>query len=337
MKLKVMILLMVLSLSSRNYAQDPVFSQFYNAHLQMNAAMAGNTNTPMIGLNYRNQWPELGNIYTSYSVNYDQFISSLNSGLGIGILTDNAGDGTLKTTGITGYYSYRVKVKNDVFMKGGMELGWTNTSLDWDKLQFGDALSPVTGPISPGGTPYPSSEIPSGDLSHNYLKVGAGVMLYSPLYYVGFSLKNINTPDYTYLGSGYVGSSDASIPVRLSLHAGGQIILKPGNNNREATFISPNVMFQRQGDFNMVNLGAYLAIDKIHFGLWYRHTFYNGDALIPSFGVKKDFLKITYSFDLTLSQLGLNQGGSHELGIGVNFDYLRPQRQNYNDCFQIFR
>ena len=76
---------------------------------------------------------------------------------------------------------------------------------------------------------------------------------------------------------------------------------------------------------------------KIQGGLWYRHSLYNGDALITSFGVKKDFLKITYSFDLTLSQLSIRQGGSHEIGVIFNFDYLYPKKQDYNDCFAIFR
>ncbi|MBL0101667.1 MAG: PorP/SprF family type IX secretion system membrane protein [Saprospiraceae bacterium] len=92
-------------------AQDPVYSQFYNAHLQLNAAMAGNTRGPLIQMNYRNQWPGLGNIYTTYSVSYDQYISKLKSGLGFILLTDNAGDGVLRSTGLTGFYSYRVRVR----------------------------------------------------------------------------------------------------------------------------------------------------------------------------------------------------------------------------------
>ncbi len=318
--------------------QDPVFSQFYNAPLQLNAAFAGNTHTPMFNLNYRNQWPGLGNIYTTYAVSYDQYFENIKGGLGLSLLTDNAGDGTLKTTGLTGYYSYQIKVKGDLYIKGGLEAGWTNTSLNWQKLQFGDALEAILDGSTPGNTHIDSREIPAGQLSLNQLKVGAGILIYNPRYYVGIGIKNINSPDMPFLAvSGNSPDNIVNVPVRFTLHGGGQIVLRPSNKNRMGTFISPNIMFQKQRNFYQINLGAMLSVNAVHGGLWYRHTVFNGDALIASFGVKKDFLSLTYSFDLTMSQLGLEQGGSHEVGIGINFDYLYPKKQNYNDCFQIFR
>lgn len=337
-RVKYVVLYFMLIFSTIMQAQDPVFSQFYNAHLQLNAAMAGNTRGPLIQLNYRNQWPGLGNIYSTYSLSYDQYISKLKSGVGISVLADNAGAGTLRTTGMTGYYSYRLKLAGDLYLKGGMEVGLVNTSLDWSKLQFGDAIDPIVGPISPGGTPFPSQESAPGDASRNYINMGAGLLLYSPQYYVGIGLKNLNTPNLSFLASENTGDeASLTLPVRVTIHAGSQIILRSGNKNVDPTFISPNIMIQRQRDFNQLNLGAYLSVNKVHGGLWYRHTLYNGDALITSFGVKKDFFKITYSFDLTLSGLTLRQGGSHEIGIVLNFDHLYPKKQDYNDCFAIFR
>lgn len=320
------------------YSQDPVFSQFYNAPLLLNAAFAGNTYTPMINLNYRNQWPGLGNIYTTYAVSYDQFFEKIKGGVGVSLLTDNAGDGILKTTGLTGYYSYRIKVKGDLYIKGGLEAGWTNTALNWNKLQFGDALEVMLDGSTPGGTQINSLEMQAGNLSLNQIKIGAGFLLYNPNYYIGLGIKNLNSPALPFLANSFSNSDVLiDVPVRVSLHAGGQIVLKPGNKNRIGSFISPNIMWQRQKGFDQINLGAYLSINAIHGGLWYRHTIQNGDALIASFGAKIDYFRFTYSFDLTMSALGLDQGGSHELGIGINFDYLYPKKQNYNDCFEIFR
>lgn len=330
--------LFIVAICLPSFSQDPVFSQFYNAHLQLNPSMAGNTHGPMIQLNYRNQWPALGNIYTTYSLGYDQYISKLKSGIGVSLLTDNAGDGTLKNTSFTGYYSYRIKIAGDTYLKGGMEAGFVNTTLDWNKLTFGDGIDIRLGPTSPGGTPFPSKEIPPSETTKNYFNVGAGIVLYNPQYYVGLALKNLNTPDISFLSNFNTGDGSAiNLPTRITLHAGTQITLRGGNKNTDPTFISPNIMIQRQRDFNQINAGAYISVNKIHGGLWYRHSFYNGDALIASFGFKKDFLKFTYSYDITMSQLGLQQGGSHELGIGLNFDYLYPKKQDYNDCFAIFR
>jgi type IX secretion system PorP/SprF family membrane protein len=330
--------LVIFCFTTRLMCQDPVYSQFFNAHLQLNAALAGNTVSPLIQLNYRNQWPALGNIYSTYSLSYDQYISKIKSGIGVVLLTDNAGDGTLRTTGLTGFYSYRLKINQNTYIKGGIEAGFINLGLDLNKLQFGDAIDPALGPISPGGTPFPSQETFQGENSKNYLNIGAGIVLYNPKYYVGLGLKNLNTPDISFLGNRNGGDNfSSSLPVRISLHGGTQILIRKGNKNTDPTFISPNVMFLRQSGYNQLNVGAYLSVDKVQGGLWYRHSLYNGDALITSFGVKKDFFKITYSFDLTLSQLSVRQGGSHEIGIVLNFDHLYPKKQDYNDCFAIFR
>lgn len=328
----------VLNVFGKLSAQDPVFSQFYNAYLQLNPAMAGNSRGPVFQMNYRNQWPGLGKIYSTYSVAYDQYINSIKSGIGVSLLADNAGDGILRNTGVTGYYSYRIRIKGDVYVKGGLEVGLNNMALNTNKLLFGDAIDPISGPISPGGTPYPTKELLAGETSKTYLNLGAGLLLSSPDYYLGLGLKNLNTPDISFLnGENLNNGSLQSLPVRFVLHGGTQIILRPGNKNVDPTFISPNIMIQRQRDFNQINLGAYMSVNKVHGGLWYRHTLYNGDALIASFGVRKDFLKITYSFDITMSELGLQQGGSHEVGLSLNFDYLYPKKFDYNDCNQIFR
>jgi type IX secretion system PorP/SprF family membrane protein len=320
------------------FAQDPLYSQFYNAPLQMNAAMAGIGRGPQFRLSYRNQWPGLGNIYTTYSTSYDQYIPSIKSGIGAQILTDNAGDGTLRTTGITGYYSYRLRLKNQYYIKGGMEAGFHHIALDWNKLLFGDAIDVGTGPISPGGVPYPSSEAIPQNASKRYLNLGAGVLMYSPDFYVGLGLKNVNSPDISFLTSKNIsGSTGNVIPLRISIHGGKNIMLYRGNKNTEPTFIALTGMFQRQGGFYQVNGGAMLSVNRVNGGVWYRHSLYNGDAVIAGFGVKAGALRINYSFDLTLSGLGLAQGGSHEVGIGINFDYLYPEKQDYNDCFAIFR
>ncbi len=317
----------ILGISLNVCAQDPVFSQFYNAHLLLNSALAGQSHGPIFQLNYRNQWPGLDQVYTTYSLSYDQYINSLNSGIGFNVLADNAGNGTLKNTGITGYYSYKIKIKKETYIKGGLEVGIKNVSLDWDKLVFGDAINSRFGTI---GT---SAEVQSDNLNQNYLNVGAGMVLSSPYYYIGISMKNLNTPEISFLTFG----ENNFIPTRISIHGGTQIVIREGNKNTLPTLISPNIMFQRQGGYNQINVGSYLEVNKFHGGLWYRHSVFNGDALITSFGIKQDFFKIAYSFDYTTSQLSIRQGGSHEIGIVLNFDYLYPQKQNYNDCFAIFR
>ena len=85
-----------------------------------------------------------------------------------------------------------------------------------------------------------------------------------------------------------------------------------------------------------MNVGAHLDFGLIYTGAWFRHTFGNADAAILLLGVKKDWIKIGYSYDITVSKLAsYNTGGSHELSLILNFD--EPEETNYNDCFNIFR
>jgi len=82
-------------------AQDPIFSQFYANPLYLNPALAGSALTPRLTLNYRNQWPSLDANFVTYGASYDQYLPSINSGIGISFITDRAGGGALTSGGIS--------------------------------------------------------------------------------------------------------------------------------------------------------------------------------------------------------------------------------------------
>ncbi|HHH50722.1 MAG TPA: type IX secretion system membrane protein PorP/SprF [Saprospiraceae bacterium] len=316
------------------WAQDPIFSQFYSAPLQLNPAFTGNTYAPRINMNYRNQWPSL-NAYVTYATSYDQFFEGINSGLGLMILSDDAGEGLLKTTSVSGFYSYRLQIDRDFYMKFGVEGAWVQTRFDWDRFLFGDAIDPTVGPISPGGTPFPSEETQPDVLSKSYLDISTGILIYSPMFYGGISIKHLNTPDEGILGIN--NNLNTGLPVRMSVHGGMQITIKEGNNRTPSAFISPNVMYIRQGDFSQINLGAYGSLASFFLGTWFRHVISHGDAVIALAGVQTGIFKIGYSYDLTISGLSGKTGGAHEISFIINFDANRPKTIDYNDCFKIFR
>ena len=101
--------LVVMSLGSHVICQDPIFSQYFHSPLVINPAIAGISDEANVFLNYRNQWSGLPNAYRTYAISYDQFFEEINSGLGVMLLSDNAGDGILKTSKIAGVYSYRIQ------------------------------------------------------------------------------------------------------------------------------------------------------------------------------------------------------------------------------------
>jgi type IX secretion system PorP/SprF family membrane protein len=314
-------------------AQDPIFSQFYSAPLQINPAFAGNTYAPHIAINYRNQWPSIPNAYTTYSVAYDQFSPSMNIGYGLAILGDEAGDGALSTNKISGFFAYRVQVNRDFFLKLGVEGSAVQARYNWSKFLFLDQIDPRFGSTTPGGTPIPSEEVPPENLNKSYFDISAGILAYSKMFYGGISMKHLNTPDESLLGIN--DNLNTGLPMRFTIHGGMEINLIEGNKRKPSAFISPNILFIKQGEFGQLNVGTYGSLGAVFTGVWYRHAFTNPDAVILLVGVQKGIFKIGYSYDVSVSGLAGNTGGSHEISLTLNFE--RDKGVDYSDCFQLFR
>ena len=333
------IVLIILTAGSAAWAQDPVFSQFYAAPLQTNPAFAGISFAPRVTVNYRNQWPGLNNAYVTYAATYEQSLEALNSGIGIILMTDNAGDGIYKVNRFSAVYGYQMQINDEWFIKFGVQAGVIQNTVDWNKLVFGDQIDPITGPIG-GSGPILSQEAPPENLNKSSLDISSGILVYGQNFYGGLAVKHLNSPDESLLGINE--NLNVGVPLRLTVHGGAEFTLERGNNRRAPSFISPNVMFNKQGDFWQLNAGAYAGLDQIYLGMWYRHSANNPDAAIGLIGYRKGVLRIGYSYDYTISQLAdANPGGTHEISLTLNLaDSRQLQRSRraarYNNCFKMF-
>ena len=342
-----LIVILTGTMSAILLAQDPVFSQFNANPLSINPAFAGTTYSPRFAASYRNEWPSHSDVgvtaYATYAVSYDQFFSPFNSGFGLMVMTDDAGGGLLKTSVVNAAYSYKVSVSNDFGIKLGIQAGFRQLRLDWDRLIFLDQLDPLTGPLDPSGNPNPSNEIPPESLTNTQFDVGTGLLVYTPLFYGGIALHHLTTPSEGFIRSGGTGLEEG-LPLRLTLQAGAELTLLPGNNRIPSTFIAPAVLFVKQGDQGQINAGAHLSRGPISVGGFYRHAFTNSDAVIGTVSFLYEVFKIGYSYDFTVAS-GLEvpvSGGSHEISLLINLDNSESQRrkryaERYNDCFKIFR
>lgn len=316
------------------YGQDPVYSQYYNSPILTNPAFAGNTRGALVTIMYRNQWPSIDNAYITYSVTYDQRWNK-SSGVGLYVTADDSGNGALKTTKLGGIYSYRIRIKDEIYIKGALDVAYGQTRIDQTKLIFLDNLNPQFGLTTPGGVSFPTAENLSPSPSRSYLDVSSGVLLYTPKFYGGVSFKHMNTPNIDFVDD--LTGEKGNLPLRWSIHGGTQINLDRRNKGEFGTFISPNVLFVKQNDFWQANVGAYANIKQAFGGIWYRHSGNNSDSVIASVGGKSGIFKITYSFDYTVSGLAISSGGSHEISVVMNFDRFMPKESKYNDCLMLFR
>lgn len=317
-------------------AQDPIFSQYYAIPMHINPGFSGISQAPRFELMYRNQWPLIESSsggYVTYSATYDQFFKKANSGIGIQLLADDAGGGLLKTTKAAFTYGYQVRLDRKSYLRGGIELGYVHSRFGWDKFVFGDQLHPEFGPFSPGGTPIPTTEVRPDKVQVGYMDLGTGLLFINPGFTFGIAAKHINSPSNDILKINH--NSFGGIPVRWVLHGNAQIPL--GRSGRKSTILAPALLLAKQSAFFQMNIGAQLQFSSVYTGLWYRHVRKNPDALIAVFGIRKGIWKIGYSFDFTLSELGIGQGGSHEISIGINLDEIYKVKGDVSDCFEAFR
>lgn len=303
-------------------AQDPGFSQFYANPLFLNPALAGNTDCGRLNLNYRNQWPAISNAFITYNASYDQNLAAINSGVGLSLMNDMMGDGAYNRMALSGFYSYKLQVASEIDLSFGVKAAYYQEKLSWEKLIFSDQIDPSTGNIS-----NISSETPPANNQVTAVDFGAGILVgYQNIAFLGVSADHLTEPSISF----YENSSNV-IPMKLTLHAGLTVNASSGGlgKQRESDItIQPNILYQQQGKFHQVNFGFYTDVYPFIFGAWYRHNIENADAAIVLVGISWQNFRFGYNYDFTLSDLGAQSGGAHEISIAWNICiYKEPKRR----------
>lgn len=311
---KKLILLLIIFCFTFTYqvsqAQDAQFTQFYANPLYLNPAFAGTARCPRICMNYRNQWPNLSANYVTYSASYDQHIDAISGGIGLIVTQDNQAHGRLKTTTANLMYSYLLPVTRKFSIKAALQAGFFQKSLDKTNLKFGDMIDPKRGFI------WNTNELILSTNKQN-IDFSAGLLGYSKRYFIGFSAHHITQPDEGLLGP-------APLPFKITVHGGAVIPL----DRKGESSISPNILYQRQQQFSQINLGLYFTRGPFVGGLWCRNAGTTFDAFIILLGIQADHLKFGYSYDVTISRLSNNGGGSHEVSLQLQFD-CKPKKKKY--------
>ena len=302
-------LLLILSNLSIGIAQDPEFTQFYSNPVYLNPAFAGSAKSARVGINFRNQWAGIDHPFRTFSASYDGYVKSITGGLGIQFVNDGAGSGTYHSNSIAGVYAYHMALDRKYNLSAGAKAGYTEKSINWDEMTFGDMIDPDQGFV------FESREVQPLK-SRGYLDLSAGVLIYNKDLFAGFAVHHLHEPITSLVG-------ENKLDRRYSFHAG--MHLKMGNTLDGEYTVSPNIMYTQQGEFDQLNMGLYFRSGVVTAGVWYRTT----DAIILLFGVKTTRFRIGYSYDMTISRLTMSSGGAHELSFVVLIPSKTP-RMNYD-------
>lgn len=305
-------------------AQDPQFSQFYASPQYLNPALTGNTFQDRVAMNFRLQWPGVKPGYKSYSAAYDHRNAALSSGFGGYILHDQTGNQGLKYTLFALSYSYEARIDRKKAIRFGVRAGYTMRGISRDEFLFADQVIRDGAPTS----------IENNVIENiNYMDLAGGALYYSDALWVGFSVNHLNTPNQSLLTGG-----NANLPMRFTLHGGYRVALDDRILSRSETRFTFATIYKSQGKWDQLDVGGYIDHQRLSFGLWYRglpiakaykEGYGNSDAVVMMLGMQTDNqLRFTYSYDITVSKLGLKSGGAHEISLIYEWPKKRKGR-NY--------
>lgn len=304
---RILIVAIVALFSVSSYAQQDAEYSFYMFNgLYLNPAYAGSRDAISAMALSRYQWTKIEGAPRSASISLHSPLKNNNVALGLIYTHDRLG--VTQSDGLTLDFAYRIP------------LGKKKTT----KLSFG---------LSGSMTHYRSyltdaSIIDAGDpnFQSNYHawmpNFGAGVYLYSPKYYVGFSVPhflNLSLNEKLWNATG----ND------LTAHQYNHYLLTAGyvfNLGKSVKFKPSFLMkYVRNAPVDFDITAAFLFIDRVWLSVGHRV----GDSYIFSgqFYITPQF-RVGYAYDLTVSGLSKYAGGTHEVMLGYDFIYDKSRIVN---------
>lgn len=295
-------------------AQDPTFSQVYAAPVYLSPSFTGLTDGSRVALSYRDQWPGVPNTYRTISFAADHFFDQYNSGLGLVFVRDDQGGGQLVTQDIGMVYAYEFPVTREIFVRPGLKFKYFERKIDPTSLTWGDQIGP-DGDILAGAI---------GDFDQEgYQKFDASVsaMAYSDDFWLGTVLDHLIKSDIGYT------DIETRLPLRTTVYGGWEYRFRQRTRNQDEVSGTLAFMYRQQEDYRQLDFGSYWYLNPFELGLWYRGIpvgggsdgLINNDALIFLLGFNIGNVRLSYSYDLTISELAGHSGGANEFSLIFRF------------------
>ncbi|TNE55792.1 MAG: type IX secretion system membrane protein PorP/SprF [Bacteroidetes bacterium] len=304
-------------------AQDPNFSMFYNVPTYYNPAMTAINNGLTVRSNYRNLWTPIVSKLNTYSAACE--IEAVNKiGFGLLLSSDLAGEGLLRTNKATASYMYRPIEGENLLLQFGLSGSYVNKFIDWDRLVFSDQLDEVHGQVRPSAFLSPNyntvsyADFNAGVALRFNIRPGRTGRIYRKMNgTAGLAFHHLNEPQDAFLGEGA-----SLLPIKTVAHSGFNILL-------QQSILSTAMIYEHQGRFQTFSAGFNVAYSTLFGGVWFRKgsslrkTQFDSVILTGGANLKlsdKSKMRVSYSFDLTVSRLHTASIGSHEVSLIFFFD-----------------
>jgi type IX secretion system PorP/SprF family membrane protein len=289
--------LVILSLFSLTLSGQltPVTNQYVLNPITINPSYAGSRGALNIMAFYRRQWVGIAGSPETMTFSMDAPFSDQKIGIGFNIVNDKIG--VTKETQFMSSYSYKIKTNNGV-LSFGLGAGIMTTNTAWSDLIVHD----------PGDENYLVDSKVFVVPDFNF-----GVYYSFKNYFAGFSIpkllgytfnynKNqysleVNPREYYYLfNTGYL----FTISKKLKFFPSTLITYSPGEN----------ILFDVNAHFNYS--------DRLWIGASYRNN--RSVAGLLQVGINNQ-LRLAYTYDFDIGELGRYSNGSHEIMLRYEFKY----------------
>jgi len=289
-------------------AQDAYFSQFFMNPTYMNPAYAGTLKVPRASIQYRNQWPAMGNAYINYFAGFDTYLPTISAGVGLLVCNDVQGGGVYSETSFKGLFSKEILLNRDWTMWGRVSAGVKLNSLNFNQLVFADELDVALGNYQETAEAAPEKAnqiIPD---------VGAGILIFNRTYFIGVSGDHLSQPNQSiYSGMSY------PLKRKFTLHFEYSFPWHRPGHLRKLIKFTPNFILQSQGNLQNLTYGIYGNRKGLTLGLWNRITSEKNTDMIVMAGFMGKQLMSAISYDVNINGVGLKSRGSIEFTLSYLF------------------
>lgn len=309
--------------------QDLHYTQFYNAHVNINPGLTGIFNGDVrMAVNFRNQWRSLPIPYTTVTGAYDMKIYRKASrkdffGAGLVFNYDQAGDSKLNlaTLGLNGSYSMPVTANS--FLTFGAQLGFSRRAFSLDDLTFDEQWDGV-------------QFIPTKNITESFDRKSLFVPdLSAGINYriqkssrskadIGLAAFHVNNPRNPF----YSDDKSVKLPVRMVANALVQTKLTNGLD------LLIHGIYQFQKPYNEFVIGAgpkfYLSQKKgKNYALGVYGMYRLKDAIGPAFHLYINELQLGISYDVNTSAFHTvtDRKGGPEFSLIYIITHVKPLSQ----------
>ena len=312
--IKYLLVLLIVFLTSKLRAQqDPQFTHYmYNMSVMNPAYATDNADVMNMGGLYRAQWVGIKGAPTTQSFFIHKPLSKRVE-VGISVVHDEIGD-VVKENNIYADFAYVLPLSETTKLSFGLKAGVTLFDTNFNGFALTDPL------------PDPAFQ---NIINQTFPNFGVGTYLFGYNYYVGFSAPNLMTSRHIETINGRPGSGVESVHFFMT---GGYVFTFNGNDNfkLKPAFMAKGV----EGAPVSLDLTTNVLINnKFEAGVGYRM----GDSVsgLASIYVTPT-LRIGYSYDYTLSNLGAFNSGSHEVFLLFDLDLGKLSGKGYDKSPRFF-